>query len=77
MNAMPMAAPSTYSLADVVDETLAAALAGHDEPCLWCGGGPVSVASVDRWTGEVKLLCPQCGSELSGTVPRHRMEGRA
>ena len=76
MNALPLAAPSAYSLADIVDETLAAALAGLDEACLWCGGGPVNVASVDRWTGEVKLLCPCCGSELSGTVPRHRMEAR-
>ena len=76
MNALPLAAPSVCSLADIVDETLAAALAGHDEPCWWCGGGPVSVASVDRWTGEVKLLCPHCGSELSGAVPRHRMEVR-
>ena len=75
MNAAP-AALSMCTLADVVDDMLAAALAGHDEPCLWCGGGPVRVASVDIWTGEVKLFCPHCGSELSGVVPRHAIEVR-
>lgn len=74
MNAVSLATVNMPALADVVDETLAAALAGRDEPCLWCGDGPVSVTSVDIWTGEVRLLCPHCGSELSGVAPRHGIE---
>ena len=75
MTASP-ATLSMHTLADVVDDTLAAALAGYDEPCLWCGGGPVRVTSVDIWTGEVSLLCPHCGSELTGVVERHPAEVR-
>ncbi len=74
MNVLPLTALPLQSLADVVDETLAGALAGHGQSCLWCGGGPVRVTSFDFWTGEVKVLCPECGSELSGAVVRHRLE---
>jgi Zn finger protein HypA/HybF involved in hydrogenase expression len=73
---MPLATYPAQSLADAVAETMAAALAGVEEPCLWCGGGPVRVTSVDIWTGEAKVLCPQCGSELTAIVPRHGIEVR-
>jgi hypothetical protein len=74
MNAMPLVSPEARSLADVVDTTLASARAGHPEPCLWCGGGPVRVTSVNIWTGEVSVLCPECGSELVGLAPRQPHE---
>lgn len=70
MNALPLVAPETPSLADVVDEILAEARAGHAGHCLWCGGGPMQVTSISVWTGEVNLLCPRCKSELSGLAPR-------
>ena len=76
MSTVPLATFAVPTLADAVDEALAAALAGHGEPCLWCGAPVVSVASADIWSGAVTLRCPSCGSELSGVVPRHQREAR-
>jgi hypothetical protein len=74
MNVLPLTTLAVHSLADAVDETLAGALAGRPQPCLWCGGGPVRVTSFDFWAGEVTVVCPECGSELSGAVIRHQLE---
>ena len=74
MSTVPLATVAQPSLADAVDESLAAALAGRDEPCLWCGGHSVRTLSADLWTGKVTIGCPHCGSELSGTVPRELRE---
>jgi hypothetical protein len=76
MSTVPLAAVACPTLADTVDEALAAALAGRGEPCLWCGGRPLTVVRADIWTGEVTVHCRQCGSELSGVVPRHLREVR-
>ena len=73
MSTVPLATACSFTLADAVDESLAAALAGRAEPCLWCGG-VVAVRSADIWTGSVHVDCPVCGSELSGVVPRHLRE---
>ncbi len=74
MNTAPLVTLPVRSLADVADETLADAAVGRDTTCLWCGGGPLRVVSVDIWTGEVGLICPHCGTEMSGVVPRRAME---
>ena len=74
MTAVPLISPEAQSLADVVEETLAGARAGRPEPCLWCGGGPVRVTSVNIWTGDVVVECPRCGSELSGAPSRRHQE---
>jgi hypothetical protein len=74
MSTMPLATVSQSSLADHVDECLAAALAGRDGSCLWCGGAAVHVVAADLWSGSVTATCPTCGSELSGVVPRHLRE---
>jgi hypothetical protein len=74
MSTMPLATVAQSSLADAVDESLAAALAGRDEPCLWCGGHSVRVLAANLWSGAVTVSCPACGSELSGVVPRHLRE---
>jgi hypothetical protein len=74
MSSMPLATLSSPTLADVVDETLASGLAGHSEPCLWCGGVDVTVLRADIWSGEVVVVCRDCGSEISGVVPRHLRE---
>jgi hypothetical protein len=74
MSTVPLASVAQPSLADAVDESLAAALAGRDEPCLWCGGRCVRVLSADLWSGRVTVICPDCGSELSGVVPRELRE---
>jgi len=74
MSTVPLATVAQQSLADAVDESLAAALAGRDEPCLWCGGHSVRVLAADLWSGAVTVRCPTCGSELSGIVPRHLRE---
>ena len=76
MSTVPLATVSLSSLADHVDECLAAALAGRDEPCLWCGGTSVRVVAADLWSGAVTVSCPTCGSELSGVVPRQLREVR-
>lgn len=73
MNVLPLATLTIPTLADAVDETLVGALSGHAERCLWCGGGPLRVATVDVWSGEVEVRCPDCGSLLSGVVPRQRL----
>jgi hypothetical protein len=74
MSTVPLAIVTYPTLADAVDEALAAALAGRPEPCLWCGGPAVSVAAADIWSGEVVVRCHACGSELSGVVPRELRE---
>jgi hypothetical protein len=71
MSSVPLATVALPTLADSVDESLAAALADHAEPCLWCGSPAVSVVSADFWSGQVVVRCYACGSELSGDVPRH------
>ena len=73
MSTMPLATVAQSTLADAVDESLAAALAGRDSACLWCGGHAVVLAA-DIWSGAVKVVCSECGSELSGVVPRHLRE---
>jgi hypothetical protein len=70
MSTMPLATAARSTLADAVDESLAAALAGREAACLWCGGHAVVLAA-DMWRGAVKVACSDCGSELSGVVPRH------
>ena len=74
MSTMPLASVVLPELADAVDESLAAALADHSAPCLWCGGTAVTVVSADYWSGTVVVRCRECGSELSGVVPR-RLRG--
>ena len=74
MSTVPLATVALPTLADVVDEALAAALAGRSEPCLWCGGSMVEVVSADIWSGAVVTSCPECGSDLRGTVPRELRE---
>jgi hypothetical protein len=76
MNTAPLATVASQTLADAVEERLAGALAGHEEVCLWCGAGPIAVTVADIWSGAVTVRCPQCGSELSGVVPRHLREVR-
>ncbi len=73
MSTVPLATAVQQTLADAVDESLAAALAGRDAACLWCGGRTVVLAA-DIWSGAAKVACPDCGSELSGVVPRHLRE---
>ena len=73
MSTVPLATVAQSTLADSVDESLAAALAGRDSACLWCGGHVVVLAA-DIWSGAVKVACVDCGSELSGMVPRHLRE---
>lgn len=74
MSTVPLATASAPCLADVVDGHLAAALAGRDDPCLWCGATPVRVEEADLWSGHVVIVCPACGSELTGAVPRRLRE---
>ena len=74
MSTVPLATVAQPTLADAVDEALAAALAGRSEPCLWCGGLAFEVVSADIWSGAVVTRCPDCGSELRGTVPRELRE---
>jgi len=76
MSTVPLATVVCPTLADTVDEALAAALAGRSEPCVWCGGPAVTVVRADIWSGEVTVRCDECGSELSGVVPRHLREVR-
>ena len=75
MSTVPLATLACPTLADTVDEALAAALAGRSEPCLWCGGSAAAVRA-DIWSGRVTVRCHECGSELSGVVPRHLREVR-
>ena len=74
MSTVPLATVAQPTLADAIDESLAAALAGREEPCLWCGGRSVEVVAADLWSGAVSTHCPDCGSDLSGQVPRHLRE---
>jgi hypothetical protein len=74
MSTVPLATAALPTLADAVDETLASALAGREEPCLWCGGPQVTVVRADIWSGEVTVRCLSCGTDLSGVVPRYLRE---
>ena len=74
MSTMPLAAVVQPTLADTVDESLAAALAGRDATCLWCGGHDIEVLSADLWSSAVAIRCRHCGTELDGVVPRHLRE---
>ena len=74
MSTVPLATAAQPTLADAVDESLAAALAGRDAACLWCGAHDVEVLSADLWSGAVVVRCRLCGTELEGTVPRHLRE---
>jgi hypothetical protein len=76
MSTVPLATVACHTLADSVDEALAAALAGRSDLCLWCGSPAITVSSADIWSGEVGVRCRECGSELSGVVPRHLREVR-
>ena len=76
MSTMPLATVACRTLAETVDDALAAALAGRRELCLWCGGSAVTVVRADIWSGQVTARCHDCGSELSGVVPRHLREVR-
>ena len=76
MSTVPLATAEFPTLADAVDDTLAATFAGLEEPCLWCGGSPVQVVSTDMWTGAVTVRCPRCGTELEGVVAREQREVR-
>ena len=76
MSTVLLATVACPTLADTVDEALAAALAGRSEPCLWCGGPAVTVVRADIWSGAVTVCCHECGSELSGVVPRYLREVR-
>jgi hypothetical protein len=71
---MPLATVDQPSLADAVDESLAAALAGREATCLWCGGHDVEVRAADLWSGAVVIRCRDCASELEGVVPRRLRE---
>jgi hypothetical protein len=74
MSTVPLATAFQPSLADIVDESLAAALAGRDAVCLWCGGHDLDVRMADVWTGAVVVRCRTCGAELEGVVPRYLRE---
>ena len=74
MSPAPLAAVAPPTLADALDEWLAAALAGRPRACPWCGGAHVTVTAADIWSGTVATSCPRCGSELEGTVPRRLRE---
>ena len=73
MSTVPLATVALPTLADAVDESLAAALAGREASCLWCGGHTVVLAA-DIWSGTVTVACSHCGTELTGVVPRHLRE---
>ena len=74
MSTVPLATAVLPTLAESVDEALAAALAGRGEPCLWCGGADSVIVHADIWSGQVVSRCSCCGSELSGVVPRRLRE---
>jgi hypothetical protein len=74
MSTVPLATAVPPTLADSVDEALAAALAGREEPCLWCGSTQSVVVRADIWSGQVVTRCASCSSELSGVVPRYLRE---
>jgi transcription elongation factor Elf1 len=71
---MPLATAVQHTLADSVDESLAAALNAREATCLWCGGHDLQVLTADIWSGSVTVRCRHCGTELEGTVPRHLRE---
>lgn len=74
MSTTPLATAFQPTLADAVDESLAAALAGRETACLWCGGHDLQVLTADLWSGAVVVRCRRCGAELDGVVPRHLRE---
>ena len=66
MSTVPLATAVVPTLADSVEEALAAALAGRDTACLWCGGNGFALTA-DIWSGAVTVACSACGSEFTGT----------
>ncbi len=63
------------TLADVVDEALAAVFDGETTTCLWCGA-VASPLVADRFTGRVVVRCADCGTELEGVRARRQGEAR-
>ena len=76
MSTVPLATAAFPTLADMVDDSLAASFAGLDEPCLWCGGRSVQVVATDVWRGSITVRCHHCGTELEGVVAREHREVR-
>jgi hypothetical protein len=74
MSTVPLATVAQPTLADLVDESLAAALAGREPTCLWCGGQDLETRTADLWSGAVVIRCRNCGTQLEGVVPRHLRE---
>ena len=73
MSTLPLATAAQLTLADTVDESLAAALAGRDATCLWCGGHDVGPAR--RTSGAVRRRpLPAAAASSTGVVPRHLRE---
>jgi transcription elongation factor Elf1 len=70
MSTLPLATAFQCTLADAVDEALAAVLAGRETSCLWCGGSDLATLRSDVWSGAVVVRCRRCGAELDGVVPR-------
>jgi len=74
MSTVPLATAVMPTLADAVDESLAAALGGRKATCLWCGGHDLEILTADLWSGVVFVRCRHCGTELDGVVPRRLRE---
>jgi hypothetical protein len=74
MSTVPLATAVQPTLADAVDESLAAALNGREVTCLWCGGHDLEVRAADLWSGSVVVRCRHCGTDLEGVVPRRLRE---
>ena len=78
MSTVPLAAAVQLTLADAVDESLAAALAGREATCLWCGGHDIEVRTADLWSGSVAVRCrhaaPSWTAWCPGTSARCRDE---
>jgi hypothetical protein len=76
MSVLSLAAAHEPTLADLIDESLAAALEGERVACLWCGAA-AEPALADRFTGQVVVRCTACGAELEGLQARHVREACA
>ncbi len=80
MSTVPLATVACPTLADAIDEALAAALAGGSEPCLWCGGAERS-SRADIWSGQVVLAVRRAAASSAawcrGTCARSRGERAA
>lgn len=75
MNVSSAAIVHEPTLADVVDEALAAVFDDETTTCLWCGAVASRVLA-DRFTGRVVVRCADCGSELEGVRARRQGEAR-